>query len=79
MAASPACSSAGLDFEPHGPLGGSLTWAEPEAGLLASEPLRGAAERPRPTPQALKSHVGPCLGPSTPYFTVGPREELGSH
>lgn len=29
-----------VDFEPHGPLGGSLTWAEPKAGLLASEPLR---------------------------------------
>lgn len=79
VAASPACSSAGLDFEPHGPLGGSLTWAEPEAGLLASERLHRAGERPRPPRQALKSHLGPYLCPGTPHFTVGPREEPGSH
>lgn len=57
VAASPACSPAGLDFEPRGPLGDSLTWAEPEAGLLASEPLRGLRSVPALPPQALKSQM----------------------
>lgn len=39
-ATSPTTSSTELDFEPLGRLGGSLTWAEPLAGLVASEPLQ---------------------------------------
>ena len=78
MAASPACSPAGLDFEPHGPLGDSLTWAEPEAGLLASEPLRGAAECPRPTPQALKSQMAHPILQLGPERSRGLVEEVGT-
>lgn len=77
VAASPACSSAELDFEPHGPLGGSLTWAEPEAGLLASEHLHRAGERPRPPPPRPSPTWGPICGPAHPILQLGPERSQG--
>lgn len=80
MAALPACSSAGLDFEPHGPLGGSLTWAEPEAGLLASERLHRAGElgsEPALPVRPSSPTWGPICGPAHPILQLGPERSQG--